>query len=194
MQALLKHARLPSRDGVRTLTGYKAVEGCQDALRNVLTMADGDFNWNILTLVGKPGLGKTHLLEGLGRAVVDKGITVRYLFAPDWIDSLRAGSSPDAQVSLETLWERVNNTELVLLDDLTERRVTPFAIEKVERIVDERYRNGGLLVVTTNLNFKDFAGVWGARLADRLFEGDSSVVRVSNLTGPSYRTGEDWEK
>jgi len=192
VEALLRTAKLPTQHGIHTLGSYNPVEGCQDTLRSIEDMASGDFNWNILTLVGHPGLGKTHLLEMLGRAVVDKGISVRYHCTPDWIDSLRAGNNPEAEVSYETLWARTTNAELVLLDDVKEYHVTPFAVEQVGRLVDERYRNGGLLVVTTNLSFTEMADIWDWRIADRLFEGDSNTVRVSRLTGPSYRTGEDW--
>ncbi len=193
-QVLLRAAKLPTQHGIHTLGSYNVVEGCEDALRNIEAMADGNFNWNILTLTGAPGLGKTHLLEMLGRAVVDKRISVRYLFVPDWIDALRAGSAVEAEPSFEDLWSGLTNVELVLLDDLNEHRVTPFAIEQVGRLVDERYRNGGLLVATTNLSFSAVAKVWDKRIADRLFEGRSDVVRVCHLTGPSYRTGELWEE
>jgi len=191
-QTLLRAARLPTNNGVHTLGSYNPVEGCQDALESTLAMASGNFEWNILTLTGNPGLGKTHLLEMLGRAVVDKGISVRYLYSPDWIDSLRASNAVDAAPSFDEIWNGVNQTELVLLDDLNEHRVTPFAVEQVGRLIDDRYRNGGLLAVATNLGFIQMADKWDARIADRVFEARSNIVRVSRLTGPSYRTGEDW--
>lgn len=190
---LLQFADLPTVGFPRTVSGYLPLSGCEDALHSIETMIEGNVRWNILTLTGSHGLGKTHLLEALGRSVVWKGIVVKYLFQPDWVGRLRAASSFDSDEDIEQLWQALGKIELVLLDDLTQHRVTPFAIEQVERLVDDRYRNGGLLAVTTNLDFLDFADIWGKRLADRLFESDSDTVRVSKLNGPSYRTGEDWK-
>lgn len=190
---LLRRASLPSQKEIRTIESFKVTPGTRDALNATKAMITGEFGWNILLLVGSYGLGKTHLLEALGREVVAKRIVVKYLFQPDWVDSLRDAASFDTETQASTIWDVVDRSELILLDDLTDRRVTPFAIEQVERLVDDRYRNGGLLVATTNLPFKEFAGVWGPRLADRLFEGDSDIVRYVTMSGPSYRTGEEWE-
>jgi DNA replication protein DnaC len=189
---LLKTAQLPEREQSqpRTLDTFEPVPGAADALGCIRAMVDGEFGWNILTLLGPNGTGKTHLLEALGRASVEKGIVVRYLHAPTWIEELRAGSAQDAAPSRETLWGYLDSVELLLLDDLTEWKVTPFAVEQVGRLVDEKYRSGELLVVATNLEVRIMANVWDRRLADRLF--DESSGRVARLTGASYRTGQDW--
>ena len=190
---LLRVAGLPGQADrrTRTIDSFERLDGCGEALDAITAMAGGNCDWNILTLQGPNGTGKTHLLEALGRTAIQRGVVVRYLFAPAWVESLRAAQAPGASPTMEELWHRVNSAELILLDDITDNRVTPFAIEQVGRLIDDRYRDGGLLAVGTNLELQKMAQIWDRRIADRLFEEEANT-KVARLTGVSYRTGEDW--
>ena len=63
--------------------------------------------------------------------------------------------------------------ELLVLDDLGAERNTPFAMEVVYRVIDDRYTSGKPMVVTTNLTLEqmkkaDGLGVDYQRIYDRV--------------------------
>jgi DNA replication protein DnaC len=48
----------------------------------------------------------------------------------------------------------LNHYELLVLDDLGTERNTPFAMEVVYRVIDDRYTSGKPMIVTTNLTLE----------------------------------------
>ncbi len=48
----------------------------------------------------------------------------------------------------------MNHYELLVLDDLGTERNTPFAMEVVYRVIDDRYTSGKPMIVTTNLTLE----------------------------------------
>jgi DNA replication protein DnaC len=121
-----------------------------------------------------------------------QGYAVKYAFIPEMMDSFRASFSDDSEVTYDELLRAYTAADVLLLDDITELRATDFARDALTRLVDQRYRDGGLFVATTNLDVDTMAQVWGYRLADRLFDMGSDLVRVVHMGGTSYRTGRKW--
>ena len=146
---------------------------------------------SMVTLSGPNGTGKTHLMEALGWRLLAEDVGVRYAFVPDLLDQLRASYAGDSGETAQAILGRCQTAEVLLLDDIMELRVTEFAAEQIIRLVDDRYRNGTPLVVSTNLTLDLMDRVWGSRLADRLF--DDRSVDVVYLRCASYRTGTLWQ-
>lgn len=71
--------------------------------------------YNPLFIYGGSGLGKTHLLQAIGRAVQQRGQRVLYLpsevFTNDLISAIRNGSTDDFR-------NKYRNTDVLLLDDV----------------------------------------------------------------------------
>ena len=145
----------------------------------------------MVTLSGPNGTGKTHLMEALGWRLLAEDVGVRYAFVPDLLDQLRASYAGDSGETAQAILGRCQTAEVLLLDDIMELRVTEFAAEQITRLVDDRYRSGTPLVVSTNLTLDLMDRVWGSRLADRLF--DDRSVDVVYLRCSSYRTGTLWQ-
>ena len=149
---------------------------------------------SMVTLCGLNGTGKSHLMQALGYRLLDQGVQVCYAFIPDLLEEVRSGYADASEVTAQAIYKRFSTAEVLLLDDLPDKRVTPFAVELIGRLVDERYREKKPLVLSTNLDSAT-AGrqdLWGARVADRLFAHSSPEVETVFLTCPSYRTGISW--
>ena len=193
-ERLKRYAELPNERSPRTFANLEdkpEVNGLAEA--SSFCQAWPIAGPPIIVLQGPNGTGKSHLLEAIGREMLAMGSAVKYAFVPDLLDKLRATYDADNPDSLEGIMARYKQADVLLLDDIT-GRTTPFAIQEIERLVDDRHRNDRLMVVTTNMNPDYMANVWGYRLADRLFsEGDGKVM-VLRLEGPSYRTGTTWGK
>ena len=143
-----------------------------------------------LTIVGKNGCGKTHIMEAIANAMHDNGRHPGYIFLPDFLANLRSSFEPESDWKYSDLWKRWSSMDVLLLDDLKDDgRPTPWAIEQVERIVDVRYRESKPYVVSTNGTLDSIMRGWSRRLADRIFDERSTAVRVVYNTAISYRTG-----
>jgi DNA replication protein DnaC len=110
-----------------------------------------------LVLAGAPGTGKTHLMAAIANAMIARGVPVLYAYVPDLLDHWRAGYSrrPDDEEedeygSFDERFERTKTVALLLLDDLGAQKKSDWTVEKLESLIDYRYREGLPLVCTTN--------------------------------------------
>lgn len=119
-----------------------------------------------IMFTGNVGTGKTFYACCIANAVIDRGCTA-------WVTTLqplvRALCSYE---SAEKILARIRKVDLLVLDDLGSTALNDFTTDKIFEIVDERYRSGKPLIVTTNLNpdeaWKSSIGM--RRIFDRLRE------------------------
>ena len=186
-------ANLP--DGLpRIFDNFEARPGTELALKAAQAFAQRDVSYHILTIFGRNGSGKTHLLEAIGKKMLEDGYLVRYEYVPALLDNLRATYDDDAEVKFPEQWALYGRAQVLLLDDLGAEKGSEWAIEKLTSLVSERYRTGGMLVVATNLTFDQAAESLGYRLADRLWDDRTGKVRSVSITADSYRTGRSWNQ
>ena len=125
-----------------------------------------------IMFTGNVGTGKTFYACCIANAVIDRGCTA-------WVTTLqplvRALCSYE---SAEKILARIRKVDLLVLDDLGSTALNDFTTDKIFEIVDERYRSGKPLIVTTNLNpdeaWKSSIGM--RRIFDRLRERCRHVV------------------
>lgn len=114
-----------------------------------------------LLLVGGVGTGKTYAAYALGNAAVERGRITEAWRVHDLLAACRPGGDPTAE-------SRARSAELLILDDLMGGQASPFAVETLTAILDERVNHGRRTVVTTNLSADEMTEVWGPRLLDRV--------------------------
>ena len=125
-----------------------------------------------IMFTGNVGTGKTFYACCIANAVIDRGCTA-------WVTTLqplvRALCSYE---SAEKILAKIRKVDLLVLDDLGSTALNDFTTDKIFEIVDERYRSGKPLIVTTNLNpdeaWKSSIGM--RRIFDRLRERCRHVV------------------
>lgn len=127
-------------------------------------------------LVGGVGTGKTFTAYALGNAAVERGRIVEAWSVHDLLAALRPGGDPTAE-------GRARSAELLILDDLMGGVVSPFAVETLTAILNDRVNHDRRTVLTTNLDAPTVVEVWGPRLLDRIM-WRSEVMR---FTGESLR-------
>lgn len=99
-----------------------------------------------LLMWGQCGNGKSYAAACIANALLDKGI-------PALMTSFPAILSD--QNNTTDIAHQMNEYDLVVLDDLGAERQSQYALEKVFYIVDERYKSGKPLIVTTNQPLKE---------------------------------------
>lgn len=145
----------------------------------------------ILMMVGTRGTGKSHLLAAIGHARLQRGETVRYEQTTDLLDRLKAtyDHREGAETNSEVL-DQLHGVKVLLLDDLGTEQRTNWSEPVLTALIDDRYRNGRWLVVTTNTRSQaEMEEHNGPRIADRLWDDQTGIVKQVYLTCSSYRTG-----
>ena len=182
---------LETRETMRlsTLKPRRGVKGLPAALEGARAFLCQKLAW--LTLCGTLGLGKTHIAVAIGWEWLEQGRVCRYAQVGRLLERLRRTydfTSEQAfelrEPRFETVFGWYCDTPLLILDDLGTEKLTDWAAEKLDTLVDHRYIRGLPLVVSTNLLLSELP----PRIADRL--QDRRLGRVVTLSGPSYRTAE----
>jgi len=119
-----------------------------------------------LILSGPNGCGKTHLACAIASHRLSLGQPAFYIGVADLLDHLRSAFSPNSDVAYDELFERVKNTPLLVLDDLTMTVTTPWAKGKLEQLLDYRFNTRLSTVITTNVPIEELEENLGGRLTD----------------------------
>ena len=118
-----------------------------------------------LLLWGGTGNGKTYAAACIANHLIDRGIPAMITSFPRIIGA-RFEDRP-------SIMEAVRRYPLLVLDDFGTERATDFALEMVYSVVDERYKTGKPLIVTTNLTLaelKEPQSMTQQRIYERILE------------------------
>ena len=167
---------------------WKERNGAKQSFAEAKQFASGKAPYNMLTIVGGVGCGKTHLATAIGWDWLEAGRLVLFYQTERLLDNLRASFDLPRQTAGEisdpTFEQRMSwimLCDLLVLDDLGVEKLTDWARAKLDMIVDHRYLHEMAIVLTTNLGI----GELPERIADRL--ADRQRSRIARLSCPSYR-------
>lgn len=153
-------------------------------------LATGEFvrRGENLVKVGQSGLGKSHLVQGVGRRLCMVGYRVRYVTSAALVKDLAASRADD------TLAKRLRfyaNFDLLIIDEFgfekLERLDCPQAANLFYKVIEARYPRHSTALVT-NVDFKAWSDYLGdpplaMAFLDRVVDG----AIVMKLEGKSYR-------
>lgn len=129
-----------------------------------------------LILVGQPGLGKTHIAIGIMRFCVyhtdlSNGV---YVHVPDFCIKVKKSFNKNDFVDP---FYRIENANLVVLDDIFGRELTQWESEHViPRLISTAYDNAAALVVTTNYGKEGIQNRLHPHEASRLFANSKLLI------------------
>lgn len=120
-----------------------------------------------LIMLGKTGLGKTHLSLAIAGTVIDKGYNVYYGSVQNIMNRLEKehfGKSIDEVSIAEDLYE----SDLLILDDLGAEFSTQFTVAQLYNILNTRMINSLPVIISTNLSMQEIEDKYSQRVASRL--------------------------
>lgn len=135
-----------------------------------------------LLLEGPYGCGKTHLAAAVGHQRLERGDAVLFVTTPDLLDHLRGAFSPRSDTTYDELFERVRETDVLILDDLGVENPSEWAKEKLFQLLNHRYSRRMPTIITTNCDLDSL----DPRIRSRLL--DVQVIRHVKLVAPDYRS------
>lgn len=177
--AARRRAYLESIDGLKleerkmTLSAYRVARHNKAAVAAVT--AGVESGAGLITLTGEYGVGKSALLMAAVNECRARDWTSIYTTVADLLSWLREGFSPHAerdpedQLSYDKRWRLLVNCQCLALDELTAFSITPWAAERLERLIDERWRamRTNLTICALNGEIGQLPGVVQSRLSDR---------------------------
>lgn len=137
-----------------------------------------------VVIVGKTGVGKSHLAQALGQRACRAGYSALYIAAHDMLTQLRASR---ADQSYDKKLARFTSPDLLILDDLGLRPLTGDEPLDLYEIIRSRYERGAM-VITSNRDTAEWYPLFGdSLLASAAMDRLLHHVHVLDIDGESYR-------
>jgi DNA replication protein DnaC len=161
---------------------------------------------NGLLLMGPCGAGKTHLAVAALKRIVLRGHGGLFYDYRELLKHIQDSYNAEVQSTEMSVLEPVLNAELLVLDDVGSSKPSLWALETVGHVLNTRYNEKRVTMITTNYLDSDSAGAAGAatqrvagmrsptiedsltervgkRIRSRLYE----MCRTVEISAPDYR-------
>ena len=144
-------------------------------------------NGDALLLLGPPGVGKTHLAVGLGRAAIEAGYSTLFVQAPHLVAALAKAS---AEGKLEDKLRYYAKPKLLIIDELGYLPLERNAAHLFFQLIVRRYERGSVLL-TSNRSVGEWGEVFDdAVVATAILDRLLHHSHVLTIRGDSYRLRE----
>lgn len=133
---------------------------------------------------GDVGTGKSFAAACIANYLLERKIPVIMTSFVKLLEVIQASREEEPAIL-----NRLGYAKLVIFDDLGAERGTDYALEKVDNIIDSRYRKSLPMILTTNLTIEEMKrdmDIRYSRIYDRIFE----ICYPMQFTGPSWRKTE----
>lgn len=167
-----------------------------------------------LVFDGSVGGGKTHLAVGILKALIRQGRTGIFYDQNHLFHLLRQSYKSDMQFDESDILDPAMKWDVLVLDDLGALPMSDWATEKMVTILNERYNNDRITIVTTNFEYakskvftddyeerKSIAALTdaeqaqratthytlGDRITNRMFSRLEAMCLRVRVYGPDYR-------
>lgn len=139
-----------------------------------------------ILMVGGTGLGKTHLSSAIAHSLIEKGIEVCYVTAPELFSRLekeKFGRMDSAEN------EEFSQAEVLIIDDLGSEMTSQFSVSALFSIVNSRMNAGKSTIINTNLSQKDLEETYNDKIVSRIlgtykvlfFSGDDVRLKKKKM-------------
>jgi len=165
-----------------TFENFEVLPGTAEAYKAFKTLAEGESCRPLLLCYGGVGNGKTHLCEAAVIALYKRGVFCRYLTMARVMRTFKAAMRPDALTSLDVLLERFSRAQHLVMDDVgMGGSGSEWEYGQLEEIINERYRERLLTIMTTNRDLEELP----ERIVSRFYDPEVGTVVLNR--GGDYR-------
>lgn len=139
-----------------------------------------------LLMIGRTGLGKTHLSIAMATEITRRGLGVVYAPVQRMMDAMEAeqfSREPAAREDLAATAAAYYDCDLLILDDLGTEFATQFTNAALYDVINSRMAGEKTTIINTNLELPDIEGRYTQRMVSRLVCG----YKVLRFVGKDIR-------
>ena len=137
-----------------------------------------------LLLMGKTGVGKTHISTAVAKNVIEAGYNVLYDSAQNIVSDFEADRFKSGYGPYEPKAEKYLECDLLIIDDLGTEFINQFTISCLYNLINTRQNRALPTVVSTNLTTEELISKYEGRISSRLL---GAGVTVLMFDGEDYR-------
>lgn len=119
-----------------------------------------------IVMIGKTGLGKTHLSLAIAKTVIDGGFGVVYSPAQRLVSNLEREHFSNS--ASDYYLQKYTGCELLIIDDLGAEFLSSFTCAAIGNLINERLFEGRPTIISTNLNVRELTERYSERTASRI--------------------------
>lgn len=187
---LLKVSRIPARYAHCTLENIEIInQSLSIAVSDVKHFVEAyPLEKMGLLLVGRVGVGKTHLaVAAVHYLIREKGIACLFFDYRELLKEIQNSYNASVQTTEMEILRPVFDTEILVLDELGAIRPSGWVGDTVSHILNYRYNEKKTTIITTN--FPDFPSRRGDEVTEEP-EANSFGKRIAELTGGQETLGD----
>lgn len=128
---------------------------------------------------GTPGNGKTFLSNCIANRLLNNMYPVICVSINALLERIRKTYSKWGQEGEDTILNALSIADLLIIDDLGTEQDTDWSRSRIYNIIDNRYRNGFPLIISTNKSIDQLKNMYHERTIDRLLEICTPVENIS---------------
>lgn len=163
---------------------YSYQRGISKAKMKELAIANFYYKKQNLIIVGKTGLGKTHLAIGIGNQLCKEGISVAFFSTNLFLDE--AASEKAAGRYLKFL-KRITKNEVLIFDDFALRTYGHDEANIFCEVLEERYQKG-VNIITSQVAPEGWGTLFeDSVISEAIFDRLKNPAELVELKGDSYR-------
>ena len=137
-----------------------------------------------LLLMGKTGVGKTHISTAVAKTVIESGYNVIYDSAQNIVSDFEQDRFKSGYGQYDPKAEKYMECDLLIIDDLGTEFVNQFTISCLYNLINTRQNRALPTVVSTNLTTEELISKYEGRISSRLL---GAGVTVLMFDGDDYR-------
>lgn len=132
-----------------------------------------------IVMLGKTGVGKTHLSLAIANRVIDRGFDVYYESIHKIMDALQKEHFSRDRVE-ESISDRLYESDLLVIDDLGAEFSTQFTVAALYNIVNTRLNASRPMIINTNLTIAELEERYSQRVASRIIGSSERVLLIGS--------------
>lgn len=144
-----------------------------------------------LFLLGRPGVGKTHLAAAVVKQVIrQKRVHALFYDTRQLLRVIRETYNPSVRATESDVLKPVMNAELLVLDDLGAEKTSEWVDETLNMIVNTRYSERRLTIFTSNYDISDDPtdpDSLQVRVGFRMYSRLHEMCEFLHMDGADYR-------
>jgi DNA replication protein DnaC len=137
-----------------------------------------------LFIHGDAGAGKTTFAVALLKAKLRAGYSGLFVSSSMLVDRLRSTYSEDASdTSVYEVISKLAQVDVMVIDDLGYEKPTPFVVDKLTSLIDERLKYGRPTIYTSNFTLNALRPIILIRATQRIYEATQGI----EMKGKNHR-------